>query len=119
MIILVFFTPFFIAIAWLYMIDMDNTEMINDYMKENSCKNIVYYKSKYKALCQNNIVSIKNQFTIDFSSNEIIKYNKIIDVKDDNISIEIKSETKKMKLDFKNEVEVKTFLNALKERKNK
>lgn len=119
MIILVFFTPFFIAFAWLYMVDLDNTSMINTYMKERSCKNIVYYKSKYKALCQNSIITIKNQFNIDFESNEMIMFDEVIDIKNDKTSLEIISKTNNMKLYFKNEVELKTFLKALKERKNK
>lgn len=119
MIILVFFTPFFIAIFWLYMIDLDNTKMINAYFLENKCKNIFYYKSKYKAFCKDSVLSINNQFNINFSSNEVIKFNAILNIQDNEKNIEIKSKNKKMLLEFKNEEDKKTFLKSLKGIKNK
>ncbi len=119
MIILVFFTPFFIAIAWLYFIDLGNTTEINEYFSKNKCKNIIYYKSKYKAVCQNKVLSINNQFNIDFSSNEVIYLKNILKLSTNNNSIDIISKNKQMKLEFKNEKDNIQFLNILKEKIDK
>lgn len=51
--------------------------MIENFYKKHSCQNIYSYKSRYKAICDEKIVIINNQFSIDFDKNIYIEYKNI------------------------------------------
>lgn len=118
MLILVFLAPFFIAIAWLVYIDSSNTEDIKKYISKNECENTIYYQSKYQTLCKNGVVVILNQFSIDFSSNEIIKYKNIKKLKIDKKSIIVNNKDEDLTLVFENEKQVKKFEKELRKKIN-
>ena len=116
MVILVLLSPFFIALAWVLYVDSANISMIEEFYKKNSCNTIYDYKSRYKGICEDKIIVVNNQFSIDFSQNIYIKYNEIksIDIKDKTILIE--SQKQKESLFFKENVDSQKFYEELKKR---
>lgn len=90
--------------------------MIEEFYKKNSCQNIYNYKSRYKAICDEKVVIIKNQFSIDFSENVYIKYNEINDIKKVNNKISIKTDNLEESLYFKEKIDSDDFYKELKER---
>ena len=116
MIILVFLSPFFIALAWVLYVDSSNITMIEEFYKKNSCQNIYNYKSRYKAICDEKVVIIKNQFSIDFSENVYIKYSDIKDIKKENSKILIKTDSLDENLYFKESIDSEVFYKELEKR---
>lgn len=94
-------------------VDSKNIESIENFYKENSCKEVYYYKSRYKAICKDKIVVIKNQFSVDFSSNVIIKYSDIIDFKINEKSLNIKTSIFEDKLYFETQKDTADFYSKL------
>ena len=90
--------------------------MIEEFYKKNSCQNIYNYKSRYKAICDEKVVIIKNQFSIDFSENVYIKYNEINDIKKVNNKISIKTDNLEESLYFKEKIDSDDFYKELKKR---
>jgi len=90
--------------------------MIEEFYKKNSCQNIYNYKSRYKAICDEKVVIIKNQFSIDFTENIYIKYDDIKELKKEDKSIHIKSENLEESLYFKEKIDSEEFYLELKKR---
>lgn len=90
--------------------------MIEEFYKKNSCQNIYNYKSRYKAICDEKVVIIKNQFSIDFSENVYIKYNEMKDIKKVNNQISIKTDNLEENLYFKEKIDTDDFYKELKKR---
>ena len=90
--------------------------MIEEFYKKNSCQNIYNYKSRYKAICDEKVVIIKNQFSIDFSENVYIKYDEIKDIKKVDNQISIKTDNLEENLYFKEKIDTDDFYKELKKR---
>ncbi|WP_419766261.1 MAG: hypothetical protein ACNI28_05730 [Arcobacter sp.] len=116
MIILVLLSPFLIALGWVLYVDSSNINMIEKFYKNESCKTIYNYKSRYKGLCKDSITIINNNFSIDFSQNVYIKYDDIKNIKIVNKDILIQSSKGKEKLYFKEKVDTDKFYEQLSKR---
>lgn len=116
MILLVFISPFLIVIAWVLYIDSSNISMIEEFYKKNSCNTVYNYKSRYKAICEDKIVIIKNQFSIDFSENVYIKYSEIKEKKNQGKIINIKTDSLEESLYFKEKMDSNKFYEELEKR---
>ncbi len=116
MILLLLFSPFLVAIAWVLYMDSSNINMIEEFYKNHSCNTIYEYKSRFKGLCKDNITIINNQFNIDFTKNVYIKYDEIKKIKRDKKNILINTSKGNEKLYFKEKVDSDTFYEGLNKR---
>ncbi|NQY52196.1 MAG: hypothetical protein HRT42_01375 [Campylobacteraceae bacterium] len=116
MILLLFFAPFFIAIGVLVMIDNANTQEIDNLFKKSKCEKVFYYKSRYKSICENNIILVQNQFSVDFSTNIYIKYQNILNTKIDNTNLEIRTKKELFTLSFEKKEELNEFVKNLEDK---
>lgn len=116
MILLVFLTPFILVIGWLVMLDNSNIEEVNKYYKNNSCQKIYYYKSRFKSTCENKIIIINNQFSIDFNTNIYIKYIDIQTLQNEKTNLHIKTKKESFILSFPNIDEVEEFKKSLEDK---
>ena len=116
MILLVFFAPFFIVIGWLVMVDSSNDEEVRAYLKKAKCQEVFYYRSRYKSICDSNVLLINNQFSLDFSSNEKIVFSKIKKIQEEKNSLEIQTQNKLFILFFEKNQEMKTFKKSLEDK---
>lgn len=116
MLIFVFLTPFFIAIACIIYLGNSNEKEIKTFFENNSCEYIYNYKTRYKALCNEKIILINDHFIIDFSSNIEIKYKDIIKYKKDNLNLILSTESGPKTLAFKENSDLKFFFEALEEK---
>ena len=93
-----------------------NLNKIEEYLSKSNCKNYIYAKGYYKAICENSFYEISNSFTVDIKENsKIINYGDIKDLKVKDLKIYINNEG----FEFKNSSEVNLFYNELNSRLNK
>ncbi len=77
MIFLVFLIPVAFIFGAIYWLDSSNEAQIMAYLEQHKCKNISLYRTKYKAVCENKVIVIKDFFFLDFDNNEEILYKEI------------------------------------------
>jgi hypothetical protein len=90
-----------------------NLDKIEEYLKNSNCKEYVYSRGSYKALCEDSLVEIDNSFIVDIDKNsKTIKYKDIknIDTKETKIFVE------DFVLEFKDKNDLNLFLGKLKEK---
>ncbi len=102
MIFIVLFALIIIGVIALNILDNNNLETIENYLKAQNCVAVHYNQGQYQGVCQDEIILIKNAFTIDISKDKkIISYAKIQAVKLEDKIINIKTNTQNLKLEFK------------------
>jgi len=114
MIFIALFLFIALVVVALSMHNSSNLEEIESYIKNEDCKDYLYAKGSYKALCQNRILVIPNSFTVDIEKNSkeyMYKDIKNIDVQ--KLDIIINDE---QKLSFKEKDEVYDFYKKLNKR---
>lgn len=117
MIFLVVFGLIAIVVIGLNMMDNSNLEKIENYLKAQNCKNIVYSKGVYKAICNDKVVQISNSFSVDLEKNKTsLKLDKIKNM-DEKVLTIILNES--YEIDFKEKQNKENFYKDLKEKVNK
>lgn len=55
-----------------------NLDKIEEYLNSTNCKEYIYSRGSYKALCEDSLVEIENSFVVDVNKNlKTIKYKDI------------------------------------------
>lgn len=117
MIFIAFFLFIALNVIALNMYNNSNLEEIEDYIKNENCKQIVYAKGSYKALCENRILEIPNSFIVDIEKNsKEYKYSDIKNVDVHKLEIVINDTDK---LSFTQQEELYKFYESLNSKINK
>ena len=117
MIFIAFFMFIALNVIALNMYNNSNLAEIEDYMKNENCKQIVYAKGSYKALCENNVLEISNSFTVNIEENsKEYKYSDIKNVDVQNLDIVVNDT---YKLGFAQKEELYEFYKSLNTKINK
>ncbi len=114
MIFLVFILFIALIVISLNIKDNSNLEMMENYLLKQNCKDIVYARGSFKAICDKKVVEIKNSFSVDLEKNKIVlDFNKInqIEKKDNTLIL-----NKNHKLKFKTPKQRDVFYKELKKR---
>lgn len=97
--------------------DNYNLQKIEDYINKEKCKNYVYTKGSYKALCEDRLLEISNSFSIDIKKDKIeYNYKDIESIEKEKKDILIND---KDKISFSKEEELNKFYSQLEEKLNK
>jgi len=117
MIFLVLFAIIAIIVIALNMYDSSNLDMIKNHFEEKNCQNIIYSKGTYKGLCGDEVMQIKNSFSVDLEKNKTtFKLSKIEQLEKKELSIII---NRNYNIVFKDEKNREIFYKNLKEKLNK
>ena len=93
-----------------------NLSKIEEYLVKSNCKNYIYAKGSYKAICEDGFYEISNSFTVDIEKNsKVINYSDIKDLNIKDLKIYINNE----EFEFKNSDELNLFYNELNSRLSK
>ena len=112
---MIFVGLFFLILLVAFSLNLHNSTNLNvieeSLLKEN-CKELVYSKGSYKALCEDSFKEVKNSFTVDIANNSSeIKYKNIQNLKTVNMKIFINDN---YSIEFKNKSDVDSFYEKLK-----
>jgi hypothetical protein len=69
MIFIALFVIIAIVVIGLNLHDTSNLEKIQEHLKTNNCKEYVYSKGSYKALCEDRVLEVHNSFFVDLQKN--------------------------------------------------
>lgn len=117
MIFLVLIAIIALIVIALNMKDNANLQQIEDYLKKQNCKNIVYAKGSFKGVCNKKIIQIKNSFSVDLEKNKLeIKLENIKNLEQKENTIII-NET--YNLEFKEDKNRDVFYKSIKESLNR
>ncbi len=110
MIFIVFFALIILAVISLNIIDNNNLDKIKTHLNSQKCEAIYYNRGQYHGVCENEILIIKNSFSVDISKpDKSISYFDIKNITIDNKTINIISTNENLKLEFKQEDKAKIF----------
>ncbi len=113
MIFLILIAIIALIIIALNMKDNANLKTIEDYLKRQNCKNIMYAKGSYKAICDKKLMQIKNSFSVDLEKNKnSFELKDIRSLEEKNNSIII---NKSYNVEFSTEKDKDIFYKQLKE----
>jgi len=88
-----------------------NLDKIEEYLNSTNCKEYIYSRGSYKALCEDSLVEIENSFVVDVNKNlKTIKYKDIknIDTKETKLMVD------DFVFEFKDKNDLNLFLEKLK-----
>lgn len=106
-----------IVVIGLNMHDNSNLKTIEEYLQKNDCKEYIYSRGSYKALCNDKLIEIQNSFTIDLEKNsKYFNYKDINSIDIEKLKIIVND---KDSLEFKQKEEIEKFYNELTQRLNK
>jgi organic radical activating enzyme len=101
-----------INVVALNMFNSSNLQEIENHLKSSNCKNYIYTKGSYKAMCEDGIIKIENSFIIDLEKNSTLyNYKEIKNISVNKLRLVIDD---KLHMDFNKEEELKAFHDALK-----
>jgi len=116
MVFLIFLIPIGLLFGAIYWHDVSNEEKIQTFFVSEQCQDVYRYHARFKALCDDKILVINDYFSLDFESNEEIKYKDIKAVdKKENI-LHIASKKKNLELYFETQESINTFQTKLTQR---
>lgn len=93
-----------------------NLNKIEEYLVKSNCKNYIYAKGSYKAICENSFYEISNSFTVDIEKNsKVINYSDIKELKIKDLKIYINNE----EFEFRTSDEIDLFYKELNSRLSK
>lgn len=93
-----------------------NLDKIEEYLNSTNCKEYIYSRGSYKALCEDSLVEIDNSFKVDINKNlKSIKYENIKNVENKDSKIIVDD----LVLEFKDKNDLNQFSQKLKNRLNK
>jgi uncharacterized protein with FMN-binding domain len=109
------FIGLFIFIALIFgilnFIDNSNIEKIEKYLNDNNCSEVVYIDGNYQALCEDRVMIVENQFSLELEKSKHIDIKDIKDLKTSNMRIIINDN---FELKFKEKQKQENFYNTLK-----
>ncbi len=88
-----------------------NLDKIEEYLNSTNCKEYIYSRGSYKALCEDSLVEIENSFVVNVNKNlKTIKYKDIknIDTKETKLMVD------DFVFEFKDKNDLNLFLEKLK-----
>lgn len=104
MIFIVFFGFFALVFLSLNWHDNSNLAELEEYLKSQNCKDYIYSKGSYKAICEDKILVMRNSFTIDLQENKTVYLlNKIKHIKQEKNTIYL--DDKKLGFNSKEDME--------------
>ncbi|AXH16179.1 hypothetical protein [Malaciobacter mytili] len=113
MLFLVFFGFIAFIFIALNMYDNSNLKELEEYIKTQNCKNYIYSKGSYKAICENRVLEMKNSLVIDLQKNKAEYFFKDINkIEKQKNSIIFNDK----KLDFNSKEDMEIFYKFLQEK---
>jgi len=110
MIFIVFFALIIMAVLALNVLDNNNLEKIENYMKAQSCVAVHYNQGQYQGVCKDEIIVIENAFSVDISQDKkTIFYNQIQTIHIEDKTLNIKTNTQDLTLEFKQKDKARMF----------
>mgnify|MGYP001031528945 CR=1 FL=1 len=103
----------------LNMYDNSNIEKIKTHLQAQNCNPILYVYGTYKGVCPNELMVVKNSFSLNIEKNQIrVPYFNLEKIKQDklNIIVEVNNE-KNVVLKFKDKQNQITFYEKLQEKR--
>lgn len=64
-----FIALIFLTLNWY---DNSNLEQLEEYIKSQNCKDYIYSKGSYKAICSDKILVMRNSLVIDLQANKTV-----------------------------------------------
>jgi hypothetical protein len=105
-----------LIVVMLNMHNSSNLSEIENHLKMNNCKNYIYSRGSYKALCKDKILEVENSFTVDLKKNSTeYKYSNIKNIDIEKFDIVINNE---YRLNFKQKEELDKFYMQLEDKLN-
>jgi hypothetical protein len=88
MFFLIFFGLIVFIIIGLNSYNNTNLDKIQKHFEATKCQNIIYSKGTYKAICEDKVMQIDNNFSIDLKKDEkSIKLSEINEISKNNLTI--------------------------------
>lgn len=116
MIFLVVIAFIAIVVILLNFKDSSNLEKIENYLKAQNCKSIVYSKGTYKGVCENKIIEVSNGFSVDLEKDKkVLEFANVNSLEKKNLNIII---NKTYIIEFKENKNIEKFYKNLKEKIN-
>ena len=114
MFFLVFLIPVALLLGGIYWYDASNEAKIHAYLESHQCKNTTVYRARYKSVCEEGVIVIKDFFFLDFDSNKKLIYKDINSVEKIGHAVVLNKHKKnELKVYFENEQDTKTFQNGV------
>jgi len=102
MIFILFFALIIVAVIALNVLDNNNLEKIENYMKSQNCIAVHYNQGQYQGVCKDEIIVINNAFSVDIPKDKkTLSYEQIQTINIEDKTIRIKTNTANMILEFK------------------
>lgn len=112
---MIFVGLFFLILIIAFSLNLHNStnlDIIEESLIKENCKELVYSKGSYKALCDDSFKEVKNSFSVDIVKNSSeIKYKDIQNLKIVNMKIFINDN---YSIEFKNKSDLDSFYEKLK-----
>ena len=119
MFFLVFLIPVALLFGAIYWYDASNETKIQTYLEQHQCKNVTVYRARYKAVCDESVIVIKDFFFLDFDSNKKFVYKDISSLeKFGNAVIFNKHKQNELRVYFENEKNTKVFEDSVRQKLN-
>ncbi len=110
MIFIVFFGLIAVVIIALNLVDSNNINKIEKYLKSKKCEIISYNSGQYKGACKDSIIVINNAFSIDTSKpDKVIFYKEIKDIKREDKKLIVLIKENRVDLNFKDQNSANEF----------
>ncbi len=114
MIFIIFFGLIIAVVIALNMVDSNNINKIQEYLKSQKCDVVSYKDGVYKAACEDKILLIENGFSVDVNNpQKVIYYKEIKKLKKEKKNLVI-STNEEIKIEFKEEKKLNEFFNKVK-----
>ena len=92
MIFIVFFALIIMSVIALNVLENNNLEKIENYMKAQNCAAVHYNQGQYQGVCKDEIIIIKNAFSVDIQKDKkTLEYTGIQTVTINDKTINIKT----------------------------
>jgi hypothetical protein len=104
----------------LNMYDNSNIEKIRVYLSNKNCTPTFYAYGTYKGVCPNELMMVKNSFSLNIEKNQIrVPYETVVNLKQENLNIivDVNNDEKNVVLKFKEKQNQITFYEKLQEKR--
>lgn len=114
MIFLIFFGLIIVVIVGLNIHDNSNISKIENYFKAQQCQPISYVSGQYRGICKDQVILMRNGFSVDVAQPEkLIQYKQIQNIKKANNTLVIETNNDSTSLEFKEAEKLEVFYTAL------
>lgn len=117
MIFIAFFGLIALIVIALNVLDSNNINKIEDYLKVQECNTVHYNEGVFQALCNNKVILIDNGFSVDINKDKkLILYKEIKNINKEKNKLVLITKDDKITLTFKEEKEQEDFFKKVKEK---